>query len=295
MVTGICRRKSVSLHPAEQFAAPGSIEKGTPLKFLIGENTINLWSESFAAVLPGFNGTLFRRQALDGLEQLELTQRAAHVADTLLEQLPEDFDEISRILIDSMGPELKQTSGNGLAPFFYLLHSHVIAAKGTSRFESGMRACYELTKRFTAEFCLRAFVVEHQSETLGLLKQWVTDPNPHIRRLVSEGTRPRLPWGIRLRAVQQNPQLTIPLLEQLKDDPELYVRRSVANHLGDLLKDSPQLVYEICRTWIREVKNKPVPLDTRRARHWMIRHAVRLPAKKGDPVALQLRSMASGK
>jgi 3-methyladenine DNA glycosylase AlkC len=97
---------------------------------------------------------------------------------------------------------------------------------------------------------------------------------------------------MRLKEFQQDPQLSLPLLEQLKDDPELYVRRSVANHLGDILKDHPDVGLAVCERWVREVHAKKVAPDLAAARKWIVRHAVRLPAKKGNPRALAVRAAA---
>lgn len=279
-------------HPAERFQAPGTILTGVPLKELMGRDLIRLIGESFAAVVPSFRRRPFESEAIQGLDGLELSGRATHIARALASRLPSDFDSAAPLLMASLGPELTATEGNGLAPFFYYPHAAFIAEFGVDHFESGMRANYELTKRFTAEFSLRPFLVRHRDRCLALLKRWARDPNPHVRRLVSEGTRPRLPWAMRLREFQDDPRFTLPLLDQLKDDPELYVRRSVANHLADVLKDHPDIAYETCERWLDEVAAERVDPETADHRRWMIRHAVRLPAKKGDPRANALRQVA---
>ncbi|HYE20286.1 MAG TPA: DNA alkylation repair protein [Tepidisphaeraceae bacterium] len=280
-------------HPAERFAAPGSILAGSPLKGLMGAALVGLVAESFAAVRAGFDVARFRRRALKGLDALELTGRAAHIAAALAAELPAGFEEAGPILIAALGPELAKTGQNGLAPFFYLPHSQYIAARGGGSFESGMRACYELTKRFTAEFCIRPFAVAHEARALALLAEWAGDPNPHVRRLVSEGTRPRLPWAARLPRVQADPSLTLGLLERLRDDDELYVRRSVANHLADIAKDHPTIAIATCERWLDEVRGADDDRASRR--RWVVRHALRLPAKKGDRHALRLCKLAGGK
>jgi 3-methyladenine DNA glycosylase AlkC len=281
-----------STHPAERFSAPAAIQRGSPLKQLMGRQAVDLLAESMAAVAPDFDAARFKRRALRGLEALEFKPRAEHIARALAEQLPEDFAEAAKILIASLGPELIKTEGNGLATFFYLPHSQVIAHRGASSLESGLRACYELTKRFTAEFCIRPLLAAHQEASLKRLAVWTADPNPHVRRLVSEGTRPRLPWAMRLRAFQEDPLPTLALLEKLKDDPERYVRRSVANHLGDILKDNPAPAFATCERWIEEaLTDRLVPAQAKN-RLWIVRHALRLPAKKGEPQAVQLRDRA---
>ncbi|MBL8825356.1 MAG: hypothetical protein JNM18_00125 [Planctomycetaceae bacterium] len=279
-------------HPAERFVAPRSIMAGVPLKEVLGLDVIRLIGESFASVSPKFDARAFVRAASRGLEALELNERGRHIGLALAEQLPPTFRAASRVLLAAFGPELSKTDGNGLAPFFYLPHAHLISERGIDDFKQGMAANYELTKRFTAEFSIRPFIVKYPDESLELLAGWTQDANPHVRRLVSEGTRPRLPWAMRLKAVQQQPQLTLPLLEALKDDPQLYVRRSVANHLADILKDHPDMAYDICERWLNEVSRKQSSHAQSSARKWIIRHAVRLPAKKGESRAVQLRLKA---
>ncbi len=280
----------MTLHPAQRFRAPAGITAGVPLKNLLDRRAVALLGESFAAVVPGFDDGRFRRQAARGLEPLGLMERAQHLATALRAQLPADFSLVAPLVVASMGPTLRSTGGNGLAPFFYLPHSQLIAIHGLAAPQAGLQACYELTRRFTAEFAIRPFLIQHQDLTLATLAEWVTDPDPHVRRLVSEGSRPRLPWAMRLPAFQRDPAPVLPLLARLRDDPELYVRRSVANHLGDIAKDHPQLVFSLCGRWLVEAAGLP-PAE-RRARQWLIRHAMRLPAKQGVAAALALRAAA---
>src|SRR5581483_3647849 len=279
-------------HPSQRFVAPSSIQHGTPLKTLMDRKLVALIGESLAGVVPGFDVRRFQVRALQGLEKLELKERALFIARAMAEQLPTDFDELAPLLIKSFGPPLGATEGNGLTPFFYFPHTHLIAAYGVSSFESGMTANYEITQRFTAEFSIRPFLIEHRSKCIKLLKRWAKDENPHVRRLVSEGTRPRLPWAMRLPEFQADPQLSLPLLELLKDDPELYVRRSVANHLGDIAKDHLETVLDVCEVWLDEAKQSDDPTWANN-RRWIVRHALRHPDKKGNARANKLRSLAA--
>lgn len=281
-------------HPSQRFIAPSSIQRGVQLKELMDRKLIALIGESLAAVVPEFNVKRFQACAFRGLDKLELKERALHIAHAMAEQMPASFDEIAPLLVKSLGPPLEQTDGNGLAPFFYFPHTHLIAAYGVSSFESGMTANYEITKRFTAEFSIRPFLIQHRSKCLKVLKRWAKDDNAHVRRLVSEGTRPRLPWAMRLPEFQADPNLSLPLLELLKDDVELYVRRSVANHLGDIAKDHLEVALNVCETWVNEVRrsNNMAVADHR---CWIVRHAVRHPAKKGNARAIQIRAMATRK
>ena len=279
-------------HPSQRFLAPSAIERGAPLKELIDRRLVALIGESLQAVVPGFNVRRFRTRASRDLDSLELKERARHIAQAMAEHMPGSFDELGPLLIKSLGPPLSKTDGNGLAPFFYFPHTSLIEVFGVSRFDSGMRANYEITKRFTAEFSIRPFLIQHRSRCLRILKKWANDDSPHVRRLVSEGTRPRLPWAMRLPEFQRDPSLSLPLLEMLKDDSEFYVRRSVANHLGDIAKDHLELVLDVCDDWLHDVKLSS-DADVARNRRWVVRHAVRYPAKRGNARALRIRQLAS--
>jgi hypothetical protein len=143
-LTGKKKQTSTNEHPAQQFQAPDAILQGVPLKDMMGRDLIQLIAESFAEIAPKFNRRSFEQTAMDGLEALELSQRARQIGLALAEQLPQSFSEACPLLLASFGPELTRTEGNGLAPFFYLPHSHVIMERGLADFENGMRANYEL-------------------------------------------------------------------------------------------------------------------------------------------------------
>jgi 3-methyladenine DNA glycosylase AlkC len=205
--------------------------------------------------------------------------RARHIAAALRRFLPDDYTRAANILIDSLGPKPERDAGNGMMPFFYLPHTFYVAAHGLDHFELSMRAQYELTQRFTAEFSIRPFLIHHQQRTLKTLATWSEDASVHVRRLVSEGTRPRLPWAMRLPAFQRDPRPVLALLERLKDDAELYVRRSVANNLNDIGKDNPAALIATAARWL---KNAPAP------RAALVRHALRSSIKAGDRKTLAL-------
>lgn len=268
------------------------MEAGGSLSTIIGPKAISLLAESFSAVAPTFDSKQFQAAARKGLNELGIMQRGAHVARALHAALPMEFPAAANVVVSAMGPELETTEGNGLAVFFYLPHSYFIGEHGLEHFEHGMKACYELTKRFTAEFCIRHYIARDLDKSLKFLRKWARDKNPHVRRLVSEGTRSRLPWGMRLKAIQADPAPVLPLLEELKDDKSQYVRRSVANHLGDIIKDNPEIGFATCERWTEEVAGKRFDPEIAAARRWIVRHAVRLPAKKGNLRALSIRAAA---
>lgn len=272
-------------------AAPNSIQKEVPLKQLLGPEALDCLAHNILLVHPRFDVASFRRTALEGLEPLGILERGQHLARALRQYLPENYATAIEILLASLTPPLARTDDLGLAVFFYLPHVCFVAEYGlepnenggNDPFEISMRAQYELTKRFSAEFSIRPFLIRQQERTLSQLIEWTADSDPHVRRLCSEGTRPRLPWATRIPAFMANPDPVFPILEALKQDQSLYVRRSVANHLGDIAKDHPEKVFAICERWLSSASNET---------KWLIRHALRHPAKKGDIAALQLRTAA---
>lgn len=242
---------------------PGVAE---PLKTYFGPEVPRKIAASIASVWPAFPKRPFLADALDGYEELELTPRARHIARALHAHLPADYDEAVEILLASLGPPMDGDELSGMEVFVYLPHVFYVAEHGLEHWETSMRAQYELTQRFTAEFSIRAFLDREPERTLARLREWASDPNPHVRRLVSEGTRPRLPWAPRLREFQEDPAPVLELLELLKDDPVLLVRRSVANNLNDIGKDHPEVLVETCRRWARDASEE---------RWWVIGHALR--------------------
>lgn len=273
-------------------AAPRSIQKGSSLATLLDREAIDCLAHNIALVHPKFDAAAFRDTALDGLKPLAILQRGQHLAKALRVHLPKRYADAVDVLIRSLTPPLTQTNELGLAVFFYLPHVSFVATYGLDAehnggedpFETSMRAQHELTRRFSAEFSMRPYLIRWQERTLSRLLEWTHDPDPHVRRLCSEGARPRLPWAVRIPAFIKNPRPVLPILEALKDDDDLYVRRSVANHLGDIAKDHPELAFEICERWVKGASTE---------RKWLIRHAVRHPAKNGVKEALRLRKLAA--
>ena len=259
-----------------------------PLKNLYGPDIPVKIAKSIQAVSQQFSAKKFLDYVLPDYESLELLPRGWHMADGLKLALPDNFERAIEILIASLPPprpavaESSATAdreGNSLAPFIFMPHTFFVARYGLDHFDAAMRAQYELTQRFTAEFSIRPFLQHHQQATLKTLQSWVSDPSEHVRRLVSEGTRPRLPWASRLPAFQQDPRPVIALLDQLKDDASLYVRRSVANNLNDIGKDNPTVLFDTARRWLPGASAE---------RQWTVRHALRVAIKNGDPRALEL-------
>jgi hypothetical protein len=187
------------------------------LKVFFNRQVVEGIAADFARADPKFRVKQFIKECLDGLDQLELLARAWHIAEVLRRHLPQDFEQASRVMLRSLPDE----SFTGMGSFRYLPHVFFVAKYGIAHFEAAMATQYALTQRFTAEFSIRAFLEKYPSEAHQRLRKWASDPSHHVRRLVSEGSRPRLPWAPRLRAYQKDPAPVIELLELLKDDPEL--------------------------------------------------------------------------
>lgn len=248
------------------------------LKDFFDSAVVKRIAADIARVRPTFASRAFVRDACSGITRLELMDRGRHIMAALRRHLPEDPAEAIEILVASVGPPLAATEGHGMAPFLYLPHVLFVAEHGLACFDVSMRAQHALTQRFSAEFSIRRFLEREPERALATLERWTRDESPHVRRLVSEGTRPRLPWAGRLRAFQRDPAPVLRLLERLKDDPHPYVRRSVANSLNDIGKDHPALLVEVASRWLVGATSE---------RRGLVEHALRSAVKRGDAAALR--------
>lgn len=249
-----------------------------PLVAQFGADIPRRIAATLRAAHPRFDRDGFVATVLDGYDTLNLMARGRRIATVMGRFLPQDFDRAAAIVQAALAAQPRSALGDGsLASFFYLPHTLFVAEYGLAHFETSMQLQYELTQRFTAEFSMRAFLLQHTRATLDRLALWATDDNEHVRRLVSESTRPRLPWAQRLPMFQRDPRPVLALLERLKDDPALYVRRSVANNLNDIGKDNPELLMQTMKRWRKGATAE---------RDWLIRHALRSAIKRGSEDAL---------
>ncbi len=262
-----------------------------PFKNFINPALVHSAGEQLAQSMPAFDARRFVRLATTDLETLELKARAMHVASALEATLPSDFaraaDGVERALAPPFADDqLSHHSGehDGLAGWILWPVGEFVVRRGMQSPERSLQALHAITQRFTAEFAIRPFIVAHGDVVFHTLHRWVHDPSAHVRRLVSEGSRPRLPWGLQLRQLIADPSPTLPLLLALQDDESEYVRRSVANHLNDIAKDHPALVAEWLETHL------PTASAQRRA---MLKHASRTLIKRGD--ARVLTAWGTGK
>lgn len=233
-------------------------------------------------VWPAFDKKSFVSAALVNFPALELKQRAHQIAGALGTHLPDDVPKALKTITAALRPlkadgALHDDPKTGIAGWAILPFGEYVAAQGLGHVAPSLAALRELTIRSTSEFAIRPFVLHHGDETLRTLKQWAKDKNEHVRRLVSEGTRPRLPWGLQLKPFVKDPAPILPLLEMLRDDPSDYVRRSVANSLNDIAKDHPDLVAALAGKWLKDASDE-------RAR--LVRHACRTLIKAGHRATL---------
>ncbi|MEJ6785383.1 DNA alkylation repair protein [Aminobacter sp. Piv2-1] len=223
-----------------------------------------------AAIAPGFDRERFMMLATNDLDALGIMQRLRQTAEALRGALPGDFARAIEVLRD-LAPRI----GHGFAS---IVLSEFVALYGRAEFDRSMAALCHFTRFGSAEFAIRHFLADDFDRTLKVMRGWALDDNEHVRRLASEGSRPRLPWSFQLKNLIADPSPTLPILEALKSDPSLYVRKSVANHLNDISKDSPDLLLECLAGWDMADRNTA----------WIVRHALRTLIKKGDPKALAL-------
>jgi 3-methyladenine DNA glycosylase AlkC len=252
-----------------------------PLKTFFSPALVRRLAGEIERAHPRFPARAFTKDATAGLDALELLDRGKHIAAALAKHLPPAYPDAIDVLIRSLGPEhaTDELLGLGMAPFFYLPHVTFVAERGLDHFDISMRAQYELTKRFSAELSIRPYLARDPERTLAVLRDWARDPSAHVRRLVSEGTRLRLPWAMRVPWLDRHPARVLELLELLRDDPSTLVRRSVANHLNDLGKVHSKILIDTCARWLAGA-----PAE-RRA---LVEHALRSAVKRGDPGALGL-------
>ena len=231
------------------------------------------------AVYPAFARDEFVEAVAAELNSLELKQRFAWIADKLRDYLPADYPTALAILVDILDKQDGRFEPIEMADFKLLPIPTFVYRHGLEQPAASLDAIYTITPYTSCEGAIRPYIIHHPELTIKRLHQWALDSNEHVRRLVSEGSRPRLPWWPQLTDLIADPSPSLALLEMLKDDPSLYVRRSVANHLNDISKDHPTLVMERMRTW---------KIDASAERLWLINHALRTLVKLGDRRALEI-------
>jgi 3-methyladenine DNA glycosylase AlkC len=250
-----------------------------PFKNLFNVRSIGALADAVRAAHPPFDRDAFMAAVFDDAwEGRELKARARHVTRCLGEALPADY----RTALDILRRAGAAMQGYG---FEAMVLPDFVEVYGLDDWEASIPALEQFTQMVSAEFAVRPFIMQDQPRMMAQMERWAEHENVHVRRLASEGCRPRLPWGIALPALKADPAPILPVLERLKLDPEEYVRRSVANNLNDIAKDNPQVVLDVLGRWREH--------DTPEMRQLMNR-ALRMLVKRGDPAALALLGYEAG-
>jgi 3-methyladenine DNA glycosylase AlkC len=253
--------------------------KSRPLmKDGLGPAAVDRLATALAAADPGFPAAAFRRRGRRGLDGLELKERVHHLVAVLEAHLPAAYPAALKVVQRAARRFPPGEPGDALAGFAAWPLVDWVPTRGLKSPAASLEALRRMTSLFSAEFAIRPFILADPAGVVGRLRGWTDDPDEHVRRLVSEGTRPRLPWGARLPVFVADPAPVLELLEALKDDRSEYVRRSVANNLNDVAKDHPDLAARTGARWL-------VGAGPERRR--LVRHGLRTLVKDGHGGALR--------
>ncbi len=248
---------------------------------LFNAESLSDLADEYARAVPGFDARAFHSAALSGVADRSLMDCLDWFADCLEPYLAQDFpvmaDQIEAAMPAPLDPSLRD---DDFGRFIHAVPGVLAVRHGLEDHrERALDLLYAATQRFSMEFYIRPFLNRWPAETLGRLDQWAGDSNYHVRRLVSEGTRPKLPWA---RKVTLSLAQSLPLLDRLQADGTRFVTRSVANHLNDVAKTDPDAVLERLAAW--EALGTQAPKE----RDWMRRHALRTLIKDGHPGAMEM-------
>ncbi|MEE9361183.1 MAG: DNA alkylation repair protein [Cellulophaga sp.] len=246
-------------------------------KNVFNQKFFTVFTKAVLQVTPGFNKDNFLNDIYDDeWENRELKQRMRHITVVLKNNLSDDFPKNASILLKII-EQLKKNQVKE-SSLEYMFFPDFIELYGLNYYSISVRAFKEITQFTSCEFAVRPFIIKYEAQMIAELFQWSTHENVHVRRLASEGCRPRLPWAMAIPYLKKDPTSILPILENLKNDPTLYVRRSVANNLNDIAKDNPNTVLQIAQQW----KGANEEID------WLIKHACRTLLKEGGTAVMAL-------
>ncbi|WOD62575.1 DNA alkylation repair protein [Niallia taxi] len=241
-----------------------------PLKNIYDLAFITKLEDVFTQHYPAFDKERFRSSLFETeWEELALKERMRQITLSLAPVLPQDYGQAITIL-RQCAPSFTGLGG--------IVFPDFVEQYGLEDWELSIETLAYFTQFSTSEFAVRPFLIKDQSKMLAQMEVWASSENEHIRRLASEGCRPRLPWGLSVPALKKEPAPVLVILEKMKEDESLYVRKSVANNLNDISRINPDLAVEIAESWYGENQKT----------NWIIKHACRSLLKKGDPRVLQI-------
>lgn len=235
---------------------------------------------------PAFDAEGYAAEVERRIPDKELKDRVLVLTEGLRTRLPEDYPAAVSILLSILGEELAEGEGMFNASWYLMPVARFVEEYGLDHPERSLDAIEEITKRHTGEYAIRPYIERHYEPTMKRVARWAYSPSHNVRRLASEGVRPRLPWARTLDIFVKDPQPVLEILEPLRSDPSEYVRKSVANNLNDISKDTPDVALATALRWLRE---SPTAETT-----WTVRHGLRTLVKKGDQQALALLGATGG-
>ncbi len=233
---------------------------------IFGRDLAEFLSEKIVAVYPIFDSKNFVTLTENSVTGKTYTQRIGVIAEQLKKFLPDDYTEALQILTSVLGEENPNQTGMFTHYYWIMPIGKFIQEYGLEHFDLSIKAIEEVTKRNTGEFAVRPYIRQYPERTLKVMENWAKSPNFHLRRLASEGLRPKLPWATKLDTFNDNPTPVFQILEILKEDEILFVKKSVANHLTDWLKVNKEAVAPLIVRW----RQSPNPNT-----QWIVRRATR--------------------
>lgn len=243
-----------------------------PLKYMYNKEFLSSFADKVKKSYDDFNSISFINAVLaDDWNGLELKGRIRRIAETLGTFLPQKYEEALKVLfsIDEL-----------CTGFQHIFFPEFVAIYGQEDkyWDLSMKALERFTERSSSEFAVRPFIKIDPKKMMDQMLIWSKSDNEHVRRLSSEGCRPRLPWGEALSIFKSDPTPVLSILEQLKEDPSIYVRKSVANNLNDISKDNAEIMLETLKRWKGDNSNT----------NWIIRHSARTLVRKSHPEVMDM-------
>ncbi|WP_196777372.1 DNA alkylation repair protein [Candidatus Nitrosocosmicus hydrocola] len=259
-------------------------KKFIKLKYYYGRDLAILLADKICSVYPSFQKQDFIDTVDRKTNDLELKERIKIITETLHDYLPLEYAEVVKILIGILGPPNPYETGMFKEGYWIMPIAFFVETHGIDDFEISTNAIYQITQRNTGEYAVRPFVERYPKQMSSLMLEWSLDTNVHVRRLSSEGMRPRLPWARKLDQFISDPKPILPILDNLKQDESLFVKKSVANNINDILKDNYDIGIKLLKKWSGSQNTNT---------QWIIKHALRNELKKGNTEAIDL--IQSGK
>lgn len=251
-----------------------------PFKNIYNDTFFNGFTAVLSKTLTGFDKKRFLNKVYDDAwETRELKQRMKHIAQVLHEFMPAQYDQAIAKIRDIIAALRKNGTTGGLE---YMIFTEYVDNFGLDHYDTSMEAFEFITQFISCEFAVRPFILRYPQKAMKQMLLWSKHESLHVRRFASEGCRPRLPWSMSLPFLKKDPAPILPILENLKDDPSEFVRKSVANNLNDIAKDNPDIVLGIVKKW----QGYSPRTD------WIIKHGSRTLLRKAHPQAMKIFGLA---